>query len=63
MRFFASDEMRGRDTPSPELDIAALWISAQFEQAGLEPVGKDGYFQNATFREKPVKNVLGMIKG
>jgi len=63
LRFFASDELKGRDTPSPELDIAALWISSQFEQAGLEPVGKDGYFQVATFRDKPVKNVLGVVKG
>lgn len=63
LRFLASDEMKGRDTPSPELDIAALWIASQFEQAGLEPVGKDGYFQNAIFREKPVRNILGMLKG
>ena len=63
LRFFAGDEMRGRDTPSPELDIAAAWIASQFEQAGLEPAGKDGYFQLATFREKPVRNVVGVVRG
>lgn len=63
LRFLASDEMKGRDTPSPELDIAANWIASQFEQAGLDPVGAGGYFQPATYREKPVRNVVGLIKG
>lgn len=63
LRFFAGDEFRGRDTPSAELDIAASWIASQFEQAGLEPLGKDGYFQPATFRDKPVRNVAGIVKG
>ncbi len=63
LRFLASDEMRGRDTPSPELDIAATWIAAEFEKAGLEGLTKDNYFQPAVFREKPVKNVIGVVKG
>ncbi len=63
LRFLASDEMKGRDTPSPELDIAANWIAAEFEKAGLEGVAKDDYFQTATFREKPVRNVIGVLKG
>lgn len=63
LRFFASDELKGRDTPSWELDIAAQWIASQFDQAGLEPVAKDGYFQSATFRDKPVRNVVGLVRG
>lgn len=63
LRFLASDELKGRDTPSPELDIAANWIASEFEKAGLKPVGKDGFFQVATFREKLVKNVVGLIEG
>lgn len=63
LRFFASDEMKGRDTPSPELDIAATWIAAEFEKAGLEGATKDNYYQMATFREKPVRNVIGVLKG
>lgn len=63
LRFFSSDEMKGRDTPSPELDIAANWIAAEFEKAGLDGVAKDNYFQVATFREKPVRNVIGVLKG
>lgn len=42
--FLASSGMRGRDTPSPELDRAAAWIAARFHEAGLEPAGDDGGF-------------------
>ncbi len=45
LSFLASDELKGRYTPSPELDIAARFIASQFMRAGLEPAGNDGYFQ------------------
>ena len=44
VRFLASDEMRGRNTPSPELEHAAAWIAERFRQAGLRPAGDDGGF-------------------
>jgi hypothetical protein len=47
LSFIASDLLEGRDTPSRGLDIAALYIAAQFRRAGLEPAGDDGYFQTA----------------
>ena len=47
LEFLASDQLRGRDTPSPGLDLAALYIAAQFKRAGLEPAGDDGYFQTS----------------
>ncbi|MCC7175654.1 MAG: M28 family peptidase [Bryobacterales bacterium] len=47
--FLASDVLKGRPTPSPELDIAAEFIAAQFRRAGLEPAGDEGYFQTADF--------------
>jgi len=47
LSFIASDLLEGRDTPSRGLDIAALYIAAQFRRAGLEPAGGDGYFQTA----------------
>ncbi|HUE76555.1 MAG TPA: M20/M25/M40 family metallo-hydrolase [Longimicrobiales bacterium] len=40
----AHDSMRGRDTPSPELEAAADYLSAQFRTMGLEPAGDDGTF-------------------
>jgi hypothetical protein len=48
--FLASDALQGRATPSPGLDLAAEYIAAQFRRAGLEPVGDDGYFQNAAYQ-------------
>jgi len=47
LSFIASDLLEGRDTPSPGLDIAAIYIAAQFRRAGLAPAGDDGYFQSA----------------
>ncbi len=40
----ADDSMRGRGTPSPELDRAAAYIAAEFKAAGLKPLGERGGF-------------------
>ncbi|MEG8037932.1 hypothetical protein QP166_00695 [Sphingomonas sp. LR60] len=40
--FLASDAMKGRDVGSPEFDIAAQYVAAQFYAAGLKPKGDDG---------------------
>jgi hypothetical protein len=46
LAFLASDEMRGRDTGSPELDIAANYIATQFKILGLKQApGLTNYFQ------------------
>ncbi len=42
----ADDSMRGRNTPSPELDKAAEYIATQFQMDGLQPVGDSAYFQH-----------------
>jgi hypothetical protein len=42
--FLASDELQGRNTPSPELDSASVYIARQFESMGLEKVN-GSYFQ------------------
>jgi hypothetical protein len=47
LSFIASELLEGRDTPSRGLDIAALYVAAQFRRAGLESCGDDGYFQTA----------------
>lgn len=49
LSFLASDLLEGRDTPSRGLDIAAEYIASEFRRAGLEPVGDEGYFQNAPY--------------
>lgn len=40
----ASDSMKGRNTPSPELDSAAHYIAGIFQSAGLRPVN-GSYFE------------------
>jgi hypothetical protein len=42
--FLASDSMKGRNTPSPELDTAAAYIAREFARDGLRPVN-GSYFQ------------------
>ncbi|HVQ37078.1 MAG TPA: M28 family metallopeptidase [Pyrinomonadaceae bacterium] len=49
LKFIASDELEGRNTPSPGLDRAAEYIAAEFKKAGLTPVGDQGYFQTANW--------------
>ena len=40
----AHDSMRGRATPSPEIEQAARWIAGEFAAMGLEPGGGGGEF-------------------
>jgi hypothetical protein len=42
--FIASDEMGGRDTPSPGLEKTASYIADQFRSFGLTPAGDSGTF-------------------
>ncbi|HUI63595.1 MAG TPA: PA domain-containing protein, partial [Bacteroidota bacterium] len=43
--YLASDSMKGRNTPSPELDSAGAYISREFARSGLLPVN-GSYFQH-----------------
>jgi hypothetical protein len=79
LSFLASGALEGRGTPSRGLDIAAEYIASQFRAAGLEPLGDDGYFQTADWRQiapererakfadapEPllVRNVVGVLRG
>jgi len=40
----AHDSMRGRDTPSPELEEVATYIAAEFRRFGLRPAGDSGSY-------------------
>ena len=40
----ADDSMRGRDTPSPELDEVARYIAREYRRLGLKPGGDRGTF-------------------
>ncbi len=41
----AHDSMRGRDTPSPELEKTARYVADAFREFGLRPAVGDGYIQ------------------
>lgn len=42
--YLSSDELAGRDTPSPGLEEAASYIAAAFKAAGLKPGAADGSY-------------------
>ena len=45
LRFLASDEMAGRNSPSPELEKAADYLAGALKAAGVKPAGeKDSFF-------------------
>ncbi|HET9441595.1 MAG TPA: hypothetical protein VFO52_15570, partial [Longimicrobiales bacterium] len=52
IQFLASDELRGRDTPSPGLERAAEYVAQEFKRLGLKPAGDSGtYVQRWPFKQ------------
>jgi hypothetical protein len=56
--FLASDEMKGRDTPSPELEKAAGYVAGEFRRLGLRTS-----FQWYEYHLASVPNVIGILEG
>src|SRR5688500_2128981 len=54
LTFLASNEMRGRDTGSPEIDIAANYLRTQLKIYGATPVPDDTSF----FQTVPLDKIL-----
>jgi hypothetical protein len=55
--FLASDELGGRDTPSPGLEKAAVYLEEAFLAAGLEPAGDDASFiQRWTYEQTTLRS-------
>lgn len=51
--FLASDELAGRDTPSPGLEMAAEYVAGEFERFGLQPAGENGtYYQRYALQRR-----------
>ena len=44
LHFLASDDMRGRETPSPELRIAADFLRARVQRLGFQPGAENGWY-------------------
>jgi len=59
LKFLASDEMRGRDTPSNELRIASRYIATFAESYGFKPLMPDGtYFQEVPLEITTIKQAV-----
>jgi hypothetical protein len=50
MRFLADDRLEGRGTATRGYDLAAAYVAAQFEAAGLSPGVGDSYYQQVPLR-------------
>lgn len=51
--YLASDELEGRGTGQPGIDLAAEYIAKELEAAGVKPAGDNGtFFQNFTLKLK-----------
>jgi Peptidase family M28 len=62
----ANDQMRGRDTGSPEHLKAAQYVAAHFEQDGLTPAGTQGFLQPVKFKAWKIvepESSLALIRG
>ena len=64
MTYLASDSLKGRNTPSPELDTAAAFIARTFARNGLQPVGGN-YAQrfNLSIVKLGEPNTLALFRG
>ncbi len=52
VEFLANDDMRGRETGSPEHRKAAEYIAAKFKAAGLAPGAPGGFLQPVSFESR-----------
>lgn len=66
----AHDSMRGRFTPSPELELTAAYVEAAFRRAGLAPAGDSGSWRQrflvaarGTLPAGTAPNVVGVLRG
>lgn len=63
LTFLAADEMRGRNTGSPELDVAANYIASNFKQWGIKPAPgtNDKYFQTVLFQKTTPPSAIEFV--
>jgi Zn-dependent M28 family amino/carboxypeptidase len=49
IKVLAADDMEGRDTGSPGLRRAEVYVAGQLKESGLQPAGAKGYYQPVKF--------------
>jgi len=52
--FLADDKLEGRNTGSEGYRKAAAYVQGEFERAGMQPAGTDGYFQPVKFNSRQI---------
>ena len=52
--YLSGDDMRGRETGSPEHRKAANYVADQLTKAGVQPAGTNGFLQPVTFRSRRI---------
>src|SRR5688572_2388978 len=64
LSFLCSDDMRGRDTGSREIDIAANYITSQLKIFGAKPIQNDtSYFQQVLLEKTVAPKNASMVVG
>lgn len=67
LKYLSSDELKGRETGTPESKVARDFIARRFKESGVIAF-ETGYFQNFSFESRTKlliegANVVGFIKG
>ncbi|HUL34554.1 MAG TPA: M28 family metallopeptidase [Candidatus Eisenbacteria bacterium] len=66
VKYLADDSLEGRDTGSEGLKKAQAYAVEQFQKAGLEPAGTDGFYQPLSLEQYQLdegKSSLALVKG
>jgi Zn-dependent M28 family amino/carboxypeptidase len=65
VEYLATDDMRGRETGSPEHRKSADYVADQLSRAGVEAAGIAGYLQPVTFKSRKIveeKSSLALVR-
>jgi len=54
VKVLAADDMQGRETGSKELLNAEAYVVTQLKQEGLQPAGRNGYYQPVKFMSRQI---------
>ena len=51
VQFLADDKLEGRNVGTPGFEKAAVYVTEQFKNVGLQPAGVNGYAQPVEFEQ------------
>ena len=66
VEYLASDQLEGRGTGTPGFEKAAAYVEKEFQEAGLQPAGVNGYAQPVEFNVVQLdeqKSSLELLRG